>query len=418
MLTTDLVRIRKKDGKITPQYLRGPAIERLLPIVGYYGETFAGMIGAARDDLDAALDAADVAARDRVAALGLRKVLEDRAEFETAEGIDPEALRRELFADAALAHKSLELRDQFDRDAVLAATAARLGMTVEALEKGLYSDLRGSEILQSFRPLPAEGVIERYNLGLAQAILIRATRVTVRLEGEEVARYRDIFRAARFHQLLHTVHGDPTAGYTIELDGPFSLFDAVQRYGVRLALFLPSVLACASFQVEAEVLWGKEREKLTFAIDPSHGLSVAGAREPAGVAPDLELFCEAFRRLESPWSVAPNDRIFALPGEVVCVPDLVFASKETGEEVFLEAFGFWSRAAVWKRVELLRKGFPARILLAVGKQLRVSEEVLGDEDAGELYVYKRTISPREVLERLGRGARAAAPRAKGARSRS
>lgn len=417
MLTTDLVRIRKKDGKITPQYLRGPSVERLLPIVRYYGETFAAMIGDARDDLDAALDAAEVPARDRVAALGLRKVLEDRAEFETAEGVDPEALRRALFADAALAHKSLELRAEFDREAVLAATAARLEITVEALEKGLYADLRGSEILKSFRPLPAEVVLERYNLGLAQAILLRATRVTVRLEGEEPARYRDIFRAARFHQLLHTVHGDPTSGYTIELDGPFSLFDAVQRYGMRLALFLPSVLACASFKVDADVLWGKEREKLTFAIDPTHGLTVASAREPAGVAPDLELFCEAFRRLESPWSVTANERIFALPGEVVCVPDLVFASKESGEEVFLEAFGFWSRAAVWKRVELLRKGFPARILLAVGKQLRVSEEVLADEDAGEIYVYKRTISPREVLERLNRGARPASPQPRGARSR-
>jgi uncharacterized protein len=366
------------------------------------------MIGAARDDLDAALDAAAVTARDRVAALGLRKVLEDRAEFETAEGIDPEALRRELFADAALAHKSLELRAEFDRDAVLAAAAARLSMTVEALEKGLYADLRGSEILQSFRPLPESAVIERYNLGLAQAILLRATRVTVRLEGEEAARYRDIFRAARFHQLLHTVHGDPTSGYTIELDGPFSLFDAVQRYGMRLALFLPSVLACASFQLQADVLWGKERQKLSFAIDPTHGLTVASAREPAGVAPDLELFCEAFRRLDSAWSVTANERIFALPGEVVCVPDLVFTSRETGEEVFFEAFGFWSRAAVWKRVELLRKGFPARILLVVGKQLRVSEEVLSDEDAGEIYVYKRTISPREVLERLDRPAQKAA----------
>jgi predicted nuclease of restriction endonuclease-like RecB superfamily len=92
----------------------------------------------------------------------------------------------------------------------------------------------------------------------------------------------------------------------------------------------------------------------------------------------------------------------------VCVPDLVFTSRETGEEVFFEAFGFWSRAAVWKRVELLRKGFPARILLVVGKQLRVSEEVLSDEDAGEIYVYKRTISPREVLERLDRPAQKAA----------
>jgi uncharacterized protein len=78
----------------------------------------------------------------------------------------------------------------------------------------------------------------------------------------------------------------------------------------------------------------------------------------------------------------------------------VFGNRETGEEVYLEAFGFWSRDAVWRRVELIRKGFPARILLAVGKQLRVSEEVLGDDDAGELYVYRAAMSPRAVLARL------------------
>ena len=83
------------------------------------------------------------------------------------------------------------------------------------------------------------------------------------------------------------------------------------------------------------------------------------------------------------------------------MPDLVFETARPASRSILEVFGFWSRAAVWQRVELLRKGgFPGRILLAVGKQLRVSEEVLGDEDAGELYVYKPTMSPRAILERL------------------
>ena len=54
------------------------------------------------------------------------------------------------------------------------------------------------------------------------------------------------------------------------------------------------------------------------------------------------------------------------------------------------------------RVELVREGFPARLILAVGKHLRVSEEVLDEDDAGELYVYKATMSPRAILERLER----------------
>ena len=407
MLTVDLVRARRKGDKIHPVYLHGPAVERLLPVARFYLETFAQGVGQTRDDLDALLESQEVPARDRVAALGLRKVVEDRCTFAVAAGVDPEALRHEVFSTAALAHKALDLRADFDRGAVLAEVAGRLGTTPEAIEAGLYADLRGSEVLQAFDPIAPEAVIERYNLGMAQAVLLRAVRVTVRVEGERPAQYRRLFRAARFHQLIHVVQGDAKAGYTIQLDGPFSLFDSVQRYGLRLALFLPSVLAFKSFQVRADVLWGKERAPAVFEILP--GDELVPHFEDAGDEPDeIDVFCAAFRRLESEWTVKRSDRIFALPGEVVCVPDLVFENGETGEHVFLELFGFWSRAAVWQRVELLRKGrFPGRILLAVGKQLRVSEEVLGEEDAGEVYVYKTALSPRAVLERL-RGERRAA----------
>jgi uncharacterized protein len=402
LLTSDLIRVRRKKDLIAPVYLRDAAVARLLPIIGYYVDTLSSMIGRTRDEIDAALDAAHVPARDRIAALGLRKVLEDRAAFEVAEGVDPEALRAEVFSAAAVAHKELDVRAELDRDAVLAQVAAKLGTTAEAIEHGIYADLRGSELLRSFSPISGEEAIMRYNLGLAQAVLLRATRVLVHLEGEEPSGYRRIFRAARFHGLLYVVKKGAEGGYEIELDGPFSLFDAVQRYGLKLAMFLPSVLSCRAFRLEAEVLWGKERTPMKFEIGPEDEL-VSPAGEAGTSAVELDLFVEAFKRLESAWTVRQNDRIFALPGEVVCVPDLVFKHRETGEKVYLEAFGFWSRAAVWQRVELIRKGFPARILLVVSKQLRVSEEVLGEEDAGEIYVYKRTISPREVLERLERG---------------
>lgn len=382
-----------------PQYLQGAAAERLLPVAAAYVEILAQQIGRCREEVEAALDAVEVPARDRVAALGLRKVLEDGCEFEVAAGVDPEGLRRELFLAAAAAHRGLDVRARFDRAAVLAEVAARLGTTPEAIEAGLYADLRGAEILRSAASEAPDILLDRYNLALAQSILLRATQVTVRVEGESAARYRRLFRAARFHGLLHVVRGDPEAGYTITLDGPYSLFDAVQRYGLRLAMFLPSVLLCRSFHVRADVRWGREKEPFAFEITPSDGLVFHG-RELPDTTPELEAFCEGFRKLGSPWTVARNERIFALPGEVVCVPDLVFENRATGEEVYLEAFGFWSRDAVWRRVELIRKGFPARIVLAVGKQLRVSEEVLGEEDAGEIYVYRATMSPRAVLARL------------------
>ena len=88
------------------------------------------------------------------------------------------------------------------------------------------------------------------------------------------------------------------------------------------------------------------------------------------------------------------------------MPDLAFCSQETGEEVFLEVFGFWSRAAVWRRVEQIQAGLPARLLLAVSKGARVSEEVLDEEACGSsLYVFKTAISAKEVLARLASGPR-------------
>jgi hypothetical protein len=89
-----------------------------------------------------------------------------------------------------------------------------------------------------------------------------------------------------------------------------------------------------------------------------------------------------------------------LPGLGLCVPDLVFRHPARSAPVYLEVLGFWSREAVWRRVELVESGLSHRILFAVSKHLRVSEEVLGDELPGALYVYKRVLNARTVLDRV------------------
>ena len=132
------------------------------------------------------------------------------------------------------------------------------------------------------------------------------------------------------------------------------------------------------------------------------------AGEVPSSSPSLDAFVAGFEKLGSAWKVAPCDRIFVVPGEPAAIPDLAFVNRTTGEEVFLEAFGFWSRAAVWTRVEQIRRGaLPGRMLLAVSKELRVSAEVLEEDDLGEVYVYKATMLPRAVLERLEKRGKAA-----------
>src|SRR5262249_10188330 len=120
------------------------------------------------------------------------------------------------------------------------------------------------------------------------------------------------------------------AVYTIEIDGPFSLFGPSQKYGLRLATLLHAGLRCDRFFLAADVMWGQRREAAVFRIAKEDGLVAHSAELPSS-SPALDAFVAGFQKLGSQWSVAPSDRIFTVPGEAVAIPDLVFANERTGE---------------------------------------------------------------------------------------
>jgi hypothetical protein len=119
----------------------------------------------------------------------------------------------------------------------------------------------------------------------------------------------------------------------------------------------------------------------------------------------VQALVREFRELKTPWNVSTNTEILELPGVGLSIPDLVFERrKERGpvERTYLEVMGFWSRSAVWKRVELVQAGLGKRIVFAVSSRLRVSEEVLDGDLPALLYVYKHTMSARAIADRLER----------------
>jgi uncharacterized protein len=106
--------------------------------------------------------------------------------------------------------------------------------------------------------------------------------------------------------------------------------------------------------------------------------------------------------LGSGWRIDRDPAVLDLPGIGLCVPDLAFERSIGGcvSRVHLEVMGFWSREAVWRRVDLVRAGLPHRILFAVSRGLRVSEEILDDVSTAALYVFTRVLGARAVLSRL------------------
>lgn len=393
MLTADLVRWRRtREGELQ---LRQVAPKRRNGVKALAAELIGAAqaaVGGRRDDLKAAWARIPVQSPDRKVFEGLKKLVRDRCTFTTAETLDPPTLRAEVFAAASVARRAGE----FDREAVIAEVAAARAVDPALVDASLFADLKQAQTLERFEFIGAEALLETYARGQEQAVLLRATRIELRVSEGDVGAYRAFFRALKFRQLLHRIRPAPGGdGYLIEIDGPHSLFKSSTRYGMRLAQLLPAIRACPRWALRAELAWGKEKHRLWFTLEGTQEGDAAPSRLPDDVA---ELV-ERFKALDGGWRVRRSTRILELPGAGLCVPDLVFSHAD-GMSVYLEVMGFWSRAAVWRRVELVQAGLAEHIIFAVSTKLRVSEAVLDDDAPGQLYVYKQKMSARALLRRL------------------
>ena len=159
---------------------------------------------------------------------------------------------------------------------------------------------------------------------------------------------------------------------------------------------------CEAWSLEADVRWGKEKRPLVFRLEG--GAASATAEDPP-LPDEVAALVKTFASLGTPWRASANTTMLELPGVGLTVPDLVFEKRgDDGavRRVYLEVMGYWSRAAVWQRVELVQAGLAEAVLFAVSSRLRVSEEVLDGDLPGALYVYKGTMSARAIAERLER----------------
>src|SRR6185295_10128207 len=245
----------------------------------------------------------------------------------------------------------------------------------------------------------AAELLGSYDVAQLQAVLLRAVKVTAQVWCANAAGYRELFRKLKFRRLLFQVQPAESGSHRIEIDGPFSLFESVTKYGLQLALLLPALLQADRLELEAQLRWGKARTPLRFLLSQRNASASDGSR--ARLPDEVEALLAAFDGGRDGWTASPADQVMNLPGIGLCIPDLRFAHR-SGEVVWLEVLGYWSRDAVWRRVELVQRGFPEKLLFAASQRLRVSEEVLEDHPSGALYVYKGSLSAKAVIDRLER----------------
>jgi predicted nuclease of restriction endonuclease-like RecB superfamily len=397
LLTADLVHVRRRGDLLHVVSLSEPERPRARELAASALALVRGHVGLPRGALLEAWGQVATSPSENRLARALFKLALDRCEFDEGVAIDPVELRREIFTKAANLRQSTS--GEFARTDLLQEIATSRGVDMDAIEEALYADLPTAHILRKTDLPSPDGLLATYALAQHQAVLLRAVRLRARVFCASAAGYRAIFRKLKFHRLLYTLEKlGRNAGYAIHIDGPFSLFEQTTKYGLKLAMALPALMACEAWDVTAELRWGKDRRPLRYHL--RGGATASDGPSAAELPDEVATLLSDLRAQESPWLASPSDTILDLPGIGACVPDLEFVHRESGQRVFLEVLGFWSRAAVWKRVEMAAAGLPHPIVFAVSKHLRVSEEVLAEDTPAALYVYARTMNARAVLARV------------------
>jgi predicted nuclease of restriction endonuclease-like RecB superfamily len=375
MLTSDLAQSFRRGNRVRPLYIP-PDDPDYLQDATHLIKLFNEHEGRARHELDQALEGYVGIGTDYKILRGFIKLLTDRCNFETASAKDPLEIRRALFLKACASHPVTQ--NENTRVEVIEEAARELDCAPVVVTQGLYADLPENQKLTEFEQLNSAELLNLYNLAQAQALLYRCTQMRLSVETQNPESYRELFAAIKAYRLIHTIKGSSSAGYEVRLDGPVSIFHHSHKYGIQMAVFLPALLLCKGWRMQAQIAQqssGGSPNVAFFELDHtqkqlhSHYLSTALSENHIS-----EKLAASWGRVETSWELEPSREVIDL-GESAFIPDYVLRH-EDGHQFYLEILGFWTPRHLKARLEEFEHAGVRNFILAAWDELRGSRDPL------------------------------------------
>ncbi|MGN7613148.1 DUF790 family protein [Magnetococcales bacterium HHB-1] len=301
---------------------------------------------------------------------GLNKLLLDRCEFQKADDT-LQAWRMEVFEASA---KRMEDPNQDTLYSFRQQVALDLKSSAEEIEEKLYSDLPERQPLLTFEPLKPIELLQRYNMAQAQGLLFWAKQVRITFKDSNVEKRRQIFQYIKWFRLLVQIEETKKDSCVLILDGPLSIFSGVQKYGLKLAMFLPALTKMKEWTLIADI--HRPNESIaTLALDQTAELVSHYTKPEAYRPPALDIYAKEFAEAKSEWLLADAPQFLPLGEQEIAIPDLTFQNK-FGFCIYLEIFHQWHATPLKQRLKWLDKQQqPPPLLIAVDRTLRKKAEI-------------------------------------------
>src|SRR3989440_3335194 len=356
-------------------------------------------VGCALEKWEEALAAYEGARVDYVVVRGLAKVLADAATFTPlVTSFAPAILREKLFAHGPV-FATPQLFHPQARYEVVQGVADELGISSEQVETTLFADRPATYLLTDAGPewTPA-GLLARYKLELARGVLYWASHIRI----EAASNYKDLWKYIKFFKLMFWAEPGRDGGYRIDLDGPISPFvSSTLRYGRQLAAFLPALLLCERWRMQAYVRPPQAQGETLYRLD--HTCSLRSHFKSSGMFDSRleEDFANEFEQKmgekRGHWRMVRESEVLLL-GDTVMIPDfaLIDEADET-RKILIELVGFWHPNYLKRKVEKVHAANCAHLLLLVYQGLNVTEEAFEGSESEVIFFQNKPVL-KEVME--------------------
>jgi len=193
---------------------------------------------------------------------------------------------------------------------------------------------------------------------------------------------------------MHVVKGNYAEGYQITLDGPASMFRLSRKYGFQMALFLPALLHCDRWWMEAKLIMN-DNNLYFFKLTDEFGLH-SHYKDPGEFDSKLERrFAEKFNKIDTEWKLEREADIIDLK-DTVMIPDFAFVHPD-GRRAIMEIVGFWTPEYLKRKLWKLKRAGRPNMVIVVSENLNCSREDFSEIE-GEVIFFKSSIDVKKVLD--------------------
>ena len=407
MLTRELAIAEYKSGQIIPDRLTQPKHSHYVALIDQVLELYRNGIDRTRGDLHSRVqqifgEELECPVR-RIGAFC--KLMDEKASYDRDRRGDAAKLRKEVFRLAAASHPLVQRTDRLFESSeteVKKQIAEKLGTTWTDIHRRLFADVIPFHRLREFEGYAsAKEFLSRYNVAQCQAVLYDSVSMNV-WAGDD---FKSVLRYAKLARLMHTIQRQSDGSYRFRFDGPSSVLRESRRYGVAMAKFLPSLLACRDWKMQAVIRHRRSNWTNRFVLTPADGLT-------SNLANHEDFDSSLEEKFAARWGDGSREGWTMIrEGEVlhhdqkVFIPDFVF-QHESGQRVLLEIVGFWTPEYLAAKRQTLETFRGHQILLAVAERLDwpgtqiEGTGINADGETADLIRYKTSIRVQEVLDRL------------------